>query len=377
MKERTETTIHFQNSNLSFYHALLSSSQPSIDIYIKIELLILYFRRNAIQSEDVTLEKQKMIKDLLEGNYQIREEQILLPDKTISIEELYDIKREIETRKGDEQRRKIITIPSPKQKEEKPNQEPGKIISFTKYYQSLMYNMQERAYIFEVTNRIDTDTIPYIEETEKNMSLFLDHFIEDAFSGKLENYSRAELFVLYAYLSLYPFIEYEWNQYKDALENLNIPQNQIGLRKSTYKDAEVEGITQQLAVLRKEQQEIENQITFLQENHVYNRRLKYLYRQLTENQKQQEIIMINLYLHTHTAAIYNKNLLKYISKCYYQSHVVITPSGDDPIIKMFYIEKEQVEFYCAMHLSTLISLIDAKILLGQEDKRLKLEVKNE
>lgn len=378
MKEKLETTIHFQNSNHSFYHAILSSTTPIIDIYIKIELLFLHFKREENNVQTLEEEDQKIIEAFLANNYTVSEEKIIFPNHILSIEELYETKRKMDREKGKARAKKIIQIPVTNQPDEEPSKEAGKIIPFTKFYNSLMYTMQERAYIFEVTNRLDSDTIPYVEETEKNASILLENIIEDVLTNHLEKYTQTELLILYAYLSLYPFLEYNKEQMQDQLEKLDIPQSQIGLRKSTYQDDEVEGLTTKLKHLQREHREIETQIAFLQENQIYNHRLKSLYWQMTDNQKQQEITMINLYMHTHMPNIYNKNLLQYICKCYYQSHIGIHPSGNDPVIKMFYIQKEQVEFYCAMHLDTLVNLIDAQVLLkGPEEKKLKLEVKDE
>ncbi len=46
-------------------------------------------------------------------------------------------------------------------------------------------------------------------------------------------------------------------------------------------------------------------------------------------------------------------------KCFIQGNIDVNEKYRDPIIKMFYIEEGEVEFHSAMHISSLLKIIES------------------
>lgn len=381
MIDKEYTIGQFIKSNKSFYNALYSTGYPSIDFYIKIELLILYYRYNLSSISQLSPSKQNIIYNLLDGKYTISHNQIILSNQNIPLSYLINLINEIKTINKNGKVAKIIPFIAIKNtSEDSPKKEKNaeNIIHLKKIQNSFNYTFKERSYIFEMTQRVDQDTLPFINANQNKINNKISTLIEKILLENYQNYTSFEISLLYTFISFYPFLEYAKEKYEPYLSELNINQSIIGLTKSTYNEPEISNLLAKIILLDQKQRQLSERIEYLSINPRNKFKIDSLKKQIKESKNIQQEILIDFYLQTRSPFIYNKNLLQYIMKSIYQSNIYINYSYDDPIIKFYYINNKKVEFYCAIHLSTLINLIDYNILsLPEKDSQLKLEVKNE
>ncbi len=381
MIDKEYTIGQFIKSNKSFYNALYSTGYPSIDFYIKIELLILYYRYNLSSISQLSSSKQNIIYNLLDGKYTISHNQIILSNQSITLSYLINLINEIKTINKNGKVAKIIPFIAIKNtSEDSPKKEKNaeNIIHLKKIQNSFNYTFKERSYIFEMTQRVDQDTLPFINANQNKINNKISTLIEKILLENYQNYTSFEISLLYTFISFYPFLEYAKEKYEPYLSELNINQSIIGLTKSTYNEPEISNLLAKIILLDQKQRQLSERIEYLSINPRNKFKIDSLKKQIKESKNIQQEILIDFYLQTRSPFIYNKNLLQYIMKSIYQSNIYINYSYDDPIIKFYYINNKKVEFYCAIHLSTLINLIDYNILsLPEKDSQLKLEVKNE
>lgn len=381
MIDKEYTTGQFIKSNKSFYNALYSTGYPSIDFYIKIELLILYYRYNLSSISQLSSSKQNIIYNLLDGKYTISHNQIILSNQSIPLSYLINLINEIKTINKYGKVAKIIpfiAIKSTSEDSPKKEKNAENIIHLKKIQNSFNYTFKERSYIFEMTQRVDQDTLPFINANQNKINNKISTLIEKILLENYQNYTSFEISLLYTFISFYPFLEYAKEKYEPYLSELNINQSIIGLTKSTYNEPEISNLLAKIILLDQKQRQLSERIEYLSINPRNKFKIDSLKKQIKESKNIQQEILIDFYLQTRSPFIYNKNLLQYIMKSIYQSNIYINYSYDDPIIKFYYINNKKVEFYCAIHLSTLINLIDYNILsLPEKDSQLKLEVKNE
>lgn len=381
MIDKEYTIGQFIKSNKSFYNALYSTGYPSIDFYIKIELLILYYRYNLSSISQLSPSKQNIIYNLLDGKYTISHNQIILSNQSIPLSYLINLINEIKIINKNGKIAKIIPFIAIKNtSEDSPKKEKNaeNIIHLKKIQNSFNYTFKERSYIFEMTQRVDQDTLPFINANQNKINNKISTLIEKILLENYQNYTSFEISLLYTFISFYPFLEYAKEKYEPYLSELNINQSIIGLTKSTYNEPEISNLLAKIILLDQKQRQLSERIEYLSINPRNKFKIDSLKKQIKESKNIQQEILIDFYLQTRSPFIYNKNLLQYIMKSIYQSNIYINYSYDDPIIKFYYINNKKVEFYCAIHLSTLINLIDYNILsLPEKDSQLKLEVKNE
>lgn len=381
MIDKEYTIGQFIKSNKSFYNALYSTGYPSIDFYIKIELLILYYRYNLSSISQLSSSKQNIIYNLLDGKYTISHNQIILSNQSIPLSYLINLINEIKTINKYGKVAKIIpfiAIKSTSEDSPKKEKNAENIIHLKKIQNSFNYTFKERSYIFEMTQRVDQDTLPFINANQNKINNKISTLIEKILLENYQNYTSFEISLLYTFISFYPFLEYAKEKYEPYLSELNINQSIIGLTKSTYNEPEISNLLAKIILLDQKQRQLSERIEYLSINPRNKFKIDSLKKQIKESKNIQQEILIDFYLQTRSPFIYNKNLLQYIMKSIYQSNIYINYSYDDPIIKFYYINNKKVEFYCAIHLSTLINLIDYNILsLPEKDSQLKLEVKNE
>ncbi len=381
MIDKEYTIGQFIKSNKSFYNALYSTGYPSIDFYIKIELLILYYRYNLSSISQLSPSKQNIIYNLLDGKYTISHNQIILSNQNIPLSYLINLINEIKTINKNGKIAKIIpfiAIKSTSEDSPKKEKNAENIIHLKKIQNSFNYTFKERSYIFEMTQRVDQDTLPFINANQNKINNKISTLIEKILLENYQNYTSFEISLLYTFISFYPFLEYAKEKYEPYLSELNINQSIIGLTKSTYNEPEISNLLAKIILLDQKQRQLSERIEYLSINPRNKFKIDSLKKQIKESKNIQQETLIDFYLQTRSPFIYNKNLLQYIMKSIYQSNIYINYSYDDPIIKFYYINNKKVEFYCAIHLSTLINLIDYNILsLPEKDSQLKLEVKNE
>ena len=381
MIDKEYTVEQFIKSNKSFYNALYSTGYPSIDFYIKIELLILYYRYNLSSISQLSPSKQNIIYNLLDGKYTISHNQIILSNQNIPLSYLINLINEIKTINKNGKIAKIIpfiAIKSTSEDSPKKEKNAENIIHLKKIQNSFNYTFKERSYIFEMTQRVDQDTLPFINANQNKINNKISTLIEKILLENYQNYTSFEISLLYTFISFYPFLEYAKEKYEPYLSELNINQSIIGLTKSTYNEPEISNLLAKIILLDQKQRQLSERIEYLSINPRNKFKIDSLKKQIKESKNIQQETLIDFYLQTRSPFIYNKNLLQYIMKSIYQSNIYINYSYDDPIIKFYYINNKKVEFYCAIHLSTLINLIDYNILsLPEKDSQLKLEVKNE
>lgn len=381
MIDKEYTVEQFIKSNKSFYNALYSTGYPSIDFYIKIELLILYYRYNLSSISQLSPSKQNIIYNLLDGKYTISHNQIILSNQSIPLSYLINLINEIKTINKNGKIAKIIpfiAIKSTSEDSPKKEKNAENIIHLKKIQNSFNYTFKERSYIFEMTQRVDQDTLPFINANQNKINNKISTLIEKILLENYQNYTSFEISLLYTFISFYPFLEYAKEKYEPYLSELNINQSIIGLTKSTYNEPEISNLLAKIILLDQKQRQLSERIEYLSINPRNKFKIDSLKKQIKESKNIQQETLIDFYLQTRSPFIYNKNLLQYIMKSIYQSNIYINYSYDDPIIKFYYINNKKVEFYCAIHLSTLINLIDYNILsFPEKDSQLKLEVKNE
>lgn len=381
MIDKEYTIGQFIKSNKSFYNALYSTGYPSIDFYIKIELLILYYRYNLSSISQLSPSKQNIIYNLLDGKYTISHNQIILSNQNIPLSYLINLINEIKTINKNGKIAKIIpfiAIKSTSEDSPKKEKNAENIIHLKKIQNSFNYTFKERSYIFEMTQRVDQDTLPFINANQNKINNKISTLIEKILLENYQNYTSFEISLLYTFISFYPFLEYAKEKYEPYLSELNINQSIIGLTKSTYNEPEISNLLAKIILLDQKQRQLSERIEYLSINPRNKFKIDSLKKQIKESKNIQQETLIDFYLQTRSPFIYNKNLLQYIMKSIYQSNIYINYSYDDPIIKFYYINNKKVEFYCAIHLSTLINLIDYNILsFPEKDSQLKLEVKNE
>lgn len=378
MNEKEFNTLNnFVNSNNSFYAALKNEESITTDIYISFELLLLYFKINYEFLQNLNQNDYNMLSDIIKNNnFIIEHNNIFYNDHYYSISYFINLLNTIEVSKSKSEDNKIIKLSfKPKETKEKKTKTP-KIIDLSVHQRNVYFTMKEREYMFEKNIEVNDITLPFIENSNLYFKELLNYLIILILkkTQQIVNYQYLEL--LYSYISLYPFVCYSNGKEEIPFSKLNIPQNEIGLKKSTYEqdeylkclEDEMQELTSKRERLKNQKEVMKNYLSNCEsklsriDNHIYAIEAKQM-----DNYYSQ-------YAYKHTNEVYNANLLEFIIKSFEQGNVYINESFEDPVIKLFYIENNEVLFYCAMHLKILAKLCDSNILLpeSEKDKKLKL-----
>lgn len=383
MKGKEYTTLQFINSNKSFYNALYTSTFLYIDFNIQVELIILYFNINRDYINNLELTDQDIINSLLNNNYTIQNNRLIVSSTIIPLSKAISLVKKIKDFKELQNNDKVIYLNfNPEKKEVKTSKKVSIVIPISKYLHHFGSTLSEKAYLLEMTQHLDKDTLPFVNINKKNTKDAISKIIEKIILDNLNQCSLVESSLIYAYLNLYLTLDYAKEEYEPHLQDLNINQAHIGIAKTTYNDEEINQILKKLLTIKEEELNLIRRINLLKNNPYNNFKINLLKANLQEFLHKQQQLLFDLYLKTHSKDIYNKNLLQYILKSIYQSNFYLNYNYDDPLIKFFTINKDKIEFYCALHLSTLVNLITTDFLVTitnheKEEHHLKLEVKNE
>jgi len=235
------------------------------------------------------------------------------------------------------------------------------------------FTMSERFYLFENTLRLDKYTTPFVNENNHTFIELINHFILNFLSAKVNNPLKnhvLELKIIYAYISMYPYLSYTNNKIEINLESLNIPQNEIGLVKSTYQDDyalilknELESIQRELMKYTKQRKILESyNIPSIEAISNIKKKIAFLERSYREKE-----LKYDNYIHHQSVYKLGTRLLTFddFSLDDEQGNINISKDEFDPTIRIFFLEKAEVKFYCAMRLETLIHLINPQTLNSQ------------
>jgi len=378
MPKELETLLNFINSNNSFYNAINNNEEIEVDDNILFESLILYLKLN----EDLLWEldspsRYKIEKILSTNNLSIKNRYIIIDNKhKLSFRNLLEI---IEDLNRINRNKRIIRFHTPRNSHN--NNQPttnqiNQVYRLKPYEDRLFKNYKERSIFYEKTLKVNKDTKLYIRDTNTKFLSLIEYIINKIINNDLNKVDRDNLLFFYSCLSLYPLTLIQ-KKYPTLVENLDFPQEEIGLTKSTYEEAEI-------IQLEKENRNLNNKLRKVNYQKIstgYGRNMPPFQKNFIDNQirKLEEEIMNNkfeYYLKTRTSNIYNDNLIYYLNQSIISGNVEINKFFEDPLLKFFYIEEDETKFYCAMHLSTFTKLSnDDKIISFIEGaKKYRLEI---
>ena len=378
-QRESDTLKKFVISNNSFCNALTKNETPILDSTLKIELIIYYLTLNKEYLIKSNIPNKELYLSLIEdSNFILEDNCIIINDIIITLEELINIVNIIEnTKKNNNKIIYLNNISNPKPTNTHFTSK-GKIIEFNRINKPAFYTTHvEKALIYERTTKINQDTIPYITHTKEDFISLMNDMIIKAINDSLENYPLKYLKVLSSYLNLYPFTVYAYNKREIPFQEISLPQNEIGLRKTTINNPLIDEIEKKIKLLLQK----ENELYIERERYDHDLKvsLKIITRieqELIEIEKEKSNYFFSLYILRMSPEIYNENILMYITKSYQSGTIEINRFLENPIIKLFYIKNNQTEFHCSMRLDTLFNLINSSYLLEKtsEQKILKLEV---
>lgn len=379
MNEKELSTLkNFIKSNNSFSNALTKNKYPTIDIYLGTELVVLYFKLLKVIPLNLSSYEIDLIHALVSNAFTIKEDKINILKEDLPLTYFINLINKIEQQNKLKNHNRLIYL-NKFSEEISPSKEliGGKIINFRDYINNPSLSMRERSYIFESTTKVTPDTTPYIEETNNNFIELLNELIIKILNSKIYECPFINLQILGAYLTLYPCVEYAKNKCTIPFHLLQLPQNEIGLIKTTYQNDFILELESYLLGLDQKKRKCLTELSSLQGNSYINEeKIKKIRNRLDDIDKEKFNMSFNYYLIKFSSEIYNHNLLDYINKAFLQGNVDINYLFKNPTLKMFYIDDGIVEFYCAMHLSTLMNLLNHQVLLDKLEpaKKLRLEV---
>ncbi len=357
------TYQHFISSNNSFSYAVENYLPFKPDIYIKVELLILHIRH--IFSQANQSPSNDIISALLNGNYYIEDERIVIMNQSYTIEELND---KVELKDSNY----ITQIHFPTTQPINVVNLTGKcqVINITDHFFRADFTLQERGIIFERTCKVDNDTLPFINEMRCRFIELMDNISTNIINGTIDYDEDIYYKVLSSYLTLYPFMDYAKGKLRIPFEKLSLPLNEIGLTKVKYSDEYLDTLKHKIMELRSQAKRITNETDiilssgFISNKHILdlrNRKTIFLDAEISR-------LLFEYNDYSHTPDVLNPIFFEFIYEALLSGNVIINRFFADPVIKFFTIEKDEVTSYIAIHLATLIRVFDPSILTSQEKK---------
>lgn len=366
-------------SNDSFCNALSIGITPILNSTIKIELILYYLTLNKEYLSNLNNPSKELYLSLIENHsYIIEDNNLLTENFIITLESLISLVNEIEHSKTEPNGKVIYFINANINHEPKITlPQKSQIIQISDAQKNIFYTSFERAIIFERTTRVNQDTLPYINRTKHDFVALMNDIILKALNDNLEGYNSKYLKIIAAYLNIFPFTVYAKGKKEIPFSEIELPQNEIGVRKLTINNPLIDEIEKQLALLIKR----ENRLFLERERFeldfsVSTKVLTRIEEELMEIEKEKSNYFLSLYALKKSPEIYNENLLTYITKSFHSGTIEINRFLANPIIKLFYIEHNKTEFHSTMRLDTLLKLINPDNLLSKisTQKSLKMEV---
>lgn len=362
------------SSNNSFCHAL-NNNEILLDNNIKFELIIYYLILNRKYLTPEHTEYYQVIISLISNhNYIIDNNQLSIDGISLSLEYLIDLVNKVEQSKKEIQDRKLIYLPRKIEKntEESPvHKTEAKILQFKSSERLYYYTNLERGVAFDSNPIVSEETLPYITNTRRNFITLINDIILKLLNDNISEHSIKYLRLLSIYLNLYPLVCYR----KDTpYQEIYLPINLIGLRKTTHTNQELLAINKRLKDLNiRENRLLLDRERFERDFKVKEIILTRIEQEIIEIESERTNLNFKAYLLAHSPEIYNENLLTYLIKSFEEGYVEINRFFANPIIKLFYIKNSEVEFHCSARLETLMNLVEAEnVEIGE--KRLRKEV---
>lgn len=362
-------------SNNSFCNALKGRPPYNLDNPLIVELIIYYLTLNKEDLINLDISNKDLYLTLVEEqNYIIENDYILIDETIIPIDSLKELVNQIEDKKNNHPNRVIYFTNSNVNKEPKIHRpQKGQIIHFKEAQRNLFYTTLERAMIYERTTEVNFETLPYINRIKYDFVALVNDIVLKAINSNLDEYNPKYLKVVASYLKLYPFLTYAKNKANLSYSDLSIPQREIGLRKMTYDNDLIDDIENKLALLiKREERLVYEREKYERDFSINTNVLIHIEQELIDIEKQKTDYFVKLYLLRTSNEIYNENILKYLTKSFEQGYIEINRFLANPLIKSFFINDDDTEFYSIIRLDTLVNLFDPNILLEQLEPQKRL-----
>ncbi len=374
-KKEYSTLINLSKSNNSFYNVLKNNSEIYLDIYIKTELIILYFKLNKEYLVNINEIDYHLVCQLIKNNFIIENNKIVIEEELFDIEYFTNLIKQIDKSKKQEASSKIVKLNISSKKERKVKQSKPQIIDLSEYQRALYFTMKEREFMFEENNEVTRETLPFILKTNSYFKDLLNYLITIMLSQNPSSCDKTYIELLFFYLALYPFVNYAKDKIYIPFEKADLPQNEIGLKKSTYNDDYLSSLELENKELEAKKKSLQFQKSNL-ENYSsnYNAKIERIDAHISAIEAKQIDNYYNHYAYRHTNEIYNYNLYTYLIASFEQGNVTINEIFQNPVIKFFSITDTKVEFYCAMHLHTLIQISSIELFIPKQPEEKKLAV---
>lgn len=364
-QQELNTYQNFIDTNNSFLSDIKSFTPVIPNIYLKVELLILYLHHkcNCELTGPIT---NPTIISLFSNNFYIEDNYIVINEQRYTIEELISIVKNIRFHKCEQ-----LTFINPRESKPLENPTNCRVIDLNRYLFVPNYTLTERGTIFERTCKVDNDTIPYIDEINNRFTSLIEHLIIDIFGDNMDLDEDTYYNVLGAFLKLYPFAGYAANKKTIPYEDISLPLNEIGLTKVKYDD-------EYLKDLRKKIQSINLQIQRIVRDTEIIISSGFISNKSILERNNRQVIYLNSEIarllyeyneYSHNPEVLNDIFFKYIYEAFVHGNVIINEYFADPIIKFFTIEGKEVTSYIAIHLKTLLRIIDPTILSSKSTKK--------
>lgn len=370
------TAKEFISSNALFYNALKNEDKIYLDSNIKIELIIYYLTLNKDYLNKVLGENDIIISLIETQNFILEDNSIIFNGMSLSLEYLMNLVSKIEESKHSSSEKILFVNYKSKPKISQPIKK-AQVIQMSDINHRIFYNAIEKEKTFERTLSVNEENINYIKNIKRDFKDLMEDIIIKALFSNLDNYDKKYIKVLSAYLNIYPFTTYLRGKENIPYSSLNLHQNEIIIKRTTYNDSRITELERKIKLLIEQQSFLERRIEkYEADETVSNRILTTTEQQLYSVEKEKLSSFIELYNLRHTPEIYNENLIEYLARCYENGYILINRFLQNPIIKLFYLKNDYVSFYSAMRLDTLIDLFNPSYLISQLEEEPKIKVKH-
>lgn len=211
-----------------------------------------------------------------------------------------------------------------------------------------------------------------------NFKRFINEVVINCLNGLRDKVSLKELSILNAYINFFPLFNYGASLVEFPFERLAIAENEIGIAKITYDNKEVVDANKKYNKVKDKIEEVSYQEALAVGSEYADAQMLYRLRRKLSTLKEEEVeLLYQIYELTHLEHIFNPTLLKSVLESFINGTVDINTLFNNPVLRLFVIKDNVTKFYSAMHLDTLLNLIDNDTILEvlNSDHRLILENK--
>jgi len=378
MLERIETLRKLVSVNETFSNRVDREDTLEVALYVKFEIALLFFKLNKKELSDLGDEANLVWALLRSNDYVLENEYVVLNgvkyliSAIIGIVEKIKVLKEVRTISNSD---KIIEVDFRKNDIKEYKREKAKIYDIGDILKDTSFTYEERAYILERTTRIDKETLPFIEENHFRFVSRMNEMIYSMLSGEgfevNDNYFR----LLMSYIKMYPFVEYGRDLV--SLENLEIPQNEIGLTKCVITDSFIKKLEEYVHKLKRDRSDYVKQFFDFDGCEGRLKKIAEIAEfRVREIDKNLHDCSYNYCVYVHDRKVYNVNVLSYLFAAVGQGNVYMSSEeSNNPVVKFFVVDKGIIVFFCGMRLEIFMRLIDSGKLIVLEDDFKPLEKK--